>query len=324
MRVFLLLFFIVFNLFSYIIIEHQPLTHFIPDYRIKFSANMKEYYHNFESAQLHFKSKSVSEGGFYTVDMSCNSDNFCEAVIPAPMQSTREIEYFIEARDRIGDIYKTQNFSMPQVELPAWQIYDTDPITLKSSNSVTKDVSLKGFSEQVAISYITDRGENSHKINSKFIPSQEVELPKPDEQKIELSQIKSAVDDVVDLTGVWSIRRTLSTCRSGLYSHKVIKISSFGGKVTDSITYKSGTKFFYSNNEGFVCQLVDDADSGALVGEDSVYTYKSFFETLKRSLGKDEFVKLLEFSKDKIVFELHFPDRILTTIYKREADSLYF
>lgn len=321
----LILFSILFSaLQSYVIIEHYPVKYFVPEYRVKFLANMKDYYHNFESAQLHFRASSLDNGEFYTVDMSCNPDNRCEATIPAPMKTTKEIEYYIEAKDRVGDFYKTQNFSIPQIELPNWQVDDRESVEIKTVSRVTKNVSIGGFSENVKIRYVQDRVDNSHKVESRFMPSNEVPMIQPDDQIVELNQIKSVSTDSVDISGVWSVRRTLSSCLSGLYSHKVIKISSLGGKVTDNITYKQGTKFFYSQKDGYVCQLVDDIDSGALVGESSIYTYNSFFESLKAGLGRGEYVKLIEFNSDKIVFELHSKGKVLTTIYKREPDSLFF
>ena len=311
------------NLLSYVIIEHMPIEHFIPNYRIKFSAIMKDYYHNFTSAQLNFKASSET-GEFYHIDMECSPDNRCFAIIPAPMKTTQEIQYFIVAKDRIGDIYKTQIFSVPQITLPAWQVDDREQIKIKSSIPIIKDVALKGFSEKVQIQYLQDSNDNSRKVESKFQPPKEINMLKPKTQRIEHNQIKNASAESIDLTGVWSIRRTLSTCTSGLYSHKVIKISSLNGRITESNSFKKGTKFFYSDRNGYVCQLVDDNLNGALVGESSTYTYQSFFQSLKSNLGSGEFVKLLEFSKNKIVFELHLKDKILTTIYKREQEALFF
>jgi len=309
---------------SYVIIEHYPVKYFVPEYRIRFVANMKDYYYNFESAQLYFRATSSNNSEFYTVDMECDPDNRCQAIIPAPMKTTKKIEYYIEARDRNGDLYKTQNFTIPQIELPNWQVDETESLELKSSLRVTKNVPINGFSENVNIKYIQGKVDNSHKVESRFVPSKEIKMIKPDEQVVELNQIKNASAESVDLTGVWSVRRTLSTCLSGLYSYKIIKISSLDGKITNNVTYKKGTKFFYSPEEGYMCQLVDDTDNGSLVGESSVYTYKSFFEALKSGLRRGEYVKLLEFSNDKIVFELHSKGKVLTTTYKREPESLFF
>jgi hypothetical protein len=313
------------NLSSYIIVEHEPLKYFIPNYRIKFNANMKDYYHNFVSAELKFRVSTTDlTAPFHSISMICNSENFCSAISPAPLKETKGIDYFIEAVDRVGDRYKTQNFTIPQITLPSWQIDGEIPIELTSSTPIAKDVSLNGFNEKVQIRYIQNSNENAQKVESKFVPSNEISLVQPENQKSDLNQIKSVSSDSVDLNGVWSIRRTLSTCTSGLYSHKIIKITSFNGKISDSTTLRGGTKFFYSDRDGYICQLVDDISSGALVGESSIYTYNSFFNSLKASLGKGEFVKLLEFSSNKIVFELHMGTKTLTTIYKKEPDNIFF
>ena len=311
------------NLLSYIIIEHKPIDYFVPNYRIKFSATMKDYYHNFISAQLKFKASSET-GNFYYLDMKCTPDNRCEAIIPAPLKSTKEIIYLIEAKDRVGDMYKTQNFSVPQIALPIWQVNNNKLIEIKTVETVTKNVELDGFSEKVQIKYLRDITDNSRKIESRFQPPKEVNMLNPEYQKVEKNQVKSASSESVDLAGVWSIRRTLSTCTSGLYSHKVIKISSFNGRIIESKNIQKGTKFFYSKRNGYLCQLVEDVRNGALVGQNSLYTYQSFFESLKSSLGSNEFVKLLEFSNRKISFELHIKDKILTTVYKREQEILFF
>jgi len=312
------------NLLSYIIIEHVPIEYFVPNYRIKLSATMKDYYHNFTSAQLKFKSSSESGDKFYHVDMSCNSDNICSTVIPAPMKSTKRVVYSIIAKDRVGDIYKTQTFSVPQITLPTWQIDDIKPIQINSTSSIVQGVAIDGFSEKVQIKYLNKKNDNSKKIESKFQPPKEINMREPKTQRAEQNQIKGASIESIDLTGVWSIRRTLSTCTSGLYSHKVIKIESLNGIITESKSFKKGTKFFYSNKSGYVCQLIDDNLDGALVGESSIYTYQSFFESLKNSLDSGEFVKLIEFSKDKVIFELHLKTNTLTTIYKREQEVLFF
>ena len=325
-KIFLSLVIIFTTLNGYIIIKHHPVKYFVPEYRIKFIANMKDYYHNFESAQLFFRalSSQTSNKGFYTVDMNCNPNNRCEAIIPAPLKTTQEIEYYIEAKDTVGDLYKTQNFTIPQIELPNWQIDNGESVEIKTTSKITNNVEIDGFGERVKIRYIENRVDNLHKVESRFVPSDEVSMMKPDEQKVELNQIENASVESIDLTGVWSVKRTLSSCHSGLYSHKIIKISSYNGKITDNITYKKGTKFFYSPKEGYICQLVDDVQSGSLVGTDSIYTYKSFFEALKLGLKKGEYVKLIDFTHNKIVYELHSKGKVLTTIYNREPNSFFF
>lgn len=309
------------SLFSYIIIEHKPIKHFIPDYRIKFDATMKDYYHNFISAQLKFKAYSEE---FYKINMKCTKENICSATIPAPKKTTKEITYFIEATDNIGDSYKTQNFIIPHIEIPSWQVDDGQSIEIEANSKIIKNTSLDDFSEKVQIRFIDNKSNNSYKVESRFRPPEEKEMLKPKNQKIEKSQIKSVSIKSLDLTGIWSIRRSLSSCKSGITSHKVIKIKSFNGNITSSTNFQKGTKFFYSDKDGYLCQLIDDSQSGNLVGSSSIYTYESFFNSLKLSLGRGEHVKLLDFSKNKIVFELHAKDVILTTTYKREQKNIFF
>ena len=303
LRIFIILNILFVDLFSYISIEFSPIEYFIPNYRIKFQATMKEYYHNLDSAKLKFRT-SATDSKFYYVEMQCSLDNTCEAIIPAPMKSTKSIQYFIEAKDRIGDIYKTQQFSVSQIQLPIWQIDTTAPIKMESDGLIIENVSLNGFSDKVQVQYKTDTVK---RVKSK------IHLP----QNVLMGQKKAEIE--VNLTGIWSIHRTLSTCSSNLYSHKVIKIkSSSDNKIIESKHMNNGTKLRYIENKGYVCQLIEDNSDGALIGSDSVYTRETFFKSLKSSMSDSEAVKLLEFSNTKIVFELHFQNTTLTTIYKRE------
>ena len=287
---------------------------------------MKDYYHGFESAKLYFRPVSISLQNlpFYTVYMECNPDKVCEATLPAPLKTTEQIEYYIEAVDNVGDIYKTQNFTIPQIELPNWQIDDIGSVEIITTAKTTDNVPIDGFGERVQIRYISSNIDKAKRVESRFVPSDEINMTKPEEQTIELNQIKNVTDEKVDLAGVWSVRKTLSSCLSGLYAHKIIKISSHNGKIIDNKTYKKGTRFLYTEKDGYVCRLIDDTDSGSMVGQDSIYDYKSFFEALKFGLRDDEYVKLLEFSKDKIAYELHSKGKVLTTVYKREPDSIFF
>jgi hypothetical protein len=312
-------------LYGYIIIEHTPIKYFVPDYRIKFQAKMKDYYHNFVSAKLKFMATGKMDSFFY-VKMVCNPDNFCSATIPAPTNEVKEIVYFIEAKDRIGDIYKTQNYAIPQIPLPAWQVETTkDNINLESDVATAKNVNMKPFKESVDVLYSAGKLEKKKQIESKFIPPKEEQMLSPAKQKIDKNQIKNVTDETVDLTGIWAVRRTLSTCRSGLYSYKVIKIKSLNGVISESSNLNKGTRFLYTDKNGYVCQLIDDNVNNSLVGENAIYTYKSFFTSLKRGLSSKEFVKLLEFGENLIKFELHLKDgKVLTTIYSREKQLSFF
>ena len=305
-------------LYGYIIIEHTPIKYFVPDYRIKFEAKMKDYYHNFVSAKLKFMATGKMDSFFY-VKMICSPDNLCSATIPAPTNEVKEIVYFIEAKDRIGDIYKTQNYSIPQIPLPTWQVESVDKIYLHTDISEANNIHIQPFKEPVNILYSAGKIEKKKQIESKFVPPKEEKMLPPAKQDIDKNQIRNVSNETVDLTGVWAVRRTLSTCRSGLYSYKVIKIKSLNGTIVESTNVNKGTRFLYSDKNGYVCQLVDDNVNNTLVGENAIYTYKSFFESLKRGLAPEEYVKLLEFGENLIKFELHLKDgKVLTTTYSRE------
>jgi len=302
LRIFFILHILYVNLFSYISIEFSPIEYFIPNYRIKFQATMKEYYHNLDSAKLKFRTSADSK--FYYVAMQCSLDNTCEAIIPAPMKTTKNIQYFIEAKDKIGDSYKTQQFSVSQIQLPLWQIDTTEPIQLESNGLIIENVALEGFNDKVQVQY---RTSSVKKVKSP------INLPK--------NVLMNKKNITMDLTGIWSIRRTLSTCSSKLYSHKVIKIkSSSDHKIIESKHINTGTQLRYIENQGYVCQLIEDNSDGSLIGSDSIYTRKSFLISLQNSMSDSDAVKLLEFSETKIVFELKFKNTILTTIYKREKE----
>jgi hypothetical protein len=309
--------------FGYIIIEHKPVEYFIPNYRVIIEANMKEYYHNFTFAKLYFRPFSQDgKASFYQTDMRCDVRS-CKGLVPAPLKSTISIDYYIEAFDTADSVYKTQIFSVPQVKIPSWQIDDRSPIELLSSNRVVERVSIEGFGEDVTVHHVVSSSDNSKKELSKFIPSEESVMKAPENQTVNLSQIKSVSDESVDFTGIWSIRRTLSTCHSGIYSHKVMKIDSFNGVITGTSTIGKGTRFYHHPKDGFLCQLVDDSGNASLNGQTAVHTYQSFFESLKSGLRGNDFVKLLDFSEDSIVFELHIGNKTMRTTYKREDSRLF-
>ncbi len=286
---------------------------------------MREYYHNFTHALLYFRATSTQNSGdFYSVEMSCFSET-CRGTIPAPIKSTSSIDYYIEAYDTTDTKYKTQIFSAPHITLPSWQVSDTTPIELLSLNRKIQNVSLKGFDEEVSIKHVSNNSGSSRRVESKFVPPEEREMKSPESQVSEFSQIKGVSEESVDFTGIWSISRTLSTCHSGIYSHKMMKIESSNGVITRTQTFGRGTRFYYHPQDGFVCQLIDDTRATSLNGQPAFHTYTSFFDSLKNGLkGQNSFVKLLKFGRDEIVFEVTMGFKTMKTTYKREEIDTNF
>ncbi len=62
-----------------------------------------------------------------------------------------------------------------------------------------------------------------------------------------------------------------------------------------------------------------------MIGEKVIFKTKdNLLNKLKEGIGRYERIELLEFSKDRFVFELHSDSKILTTIYTRENNDKYF
>jgi len=144
-------FFITQNLFCYLVVEHDPVKYFLPNYRIKISAQINEYGSIFSVAKVKFRISNDKNREFFGINMNCGGEKIeCFATIPAPTQIVENIEYFIEVIDKKDDGFRTPKYSVPRIKLPAWQKIDQN-LSLVINNKNILDTS--SFSYKSGIKY---------------------------------------------------------------------------------------------------------------------------------------------------------------------------
>jgi hypothetical protein len=336
-------------------IEHKPIEYFLPDYRVNIKANVKSYSSRILTGRVYFKSPSREK--FFSVSISCNK-NECNAVLPAPSKKTKTLEYFIAIKTVDGQIYKTQVFSVPQRNLPSWQIDSSNrPLVVYKlpSEKELKNIYLEGFKDRMHVQYVKDiysseiehikineqnktkisqeQNQKENKANqnrSSLIPLSEYKIKTADGKLVSPNLSDSAKskgkvysNQKVDLTGVWLLKRNLSTCKSNVSAQKMIRIVSLQGVITNDYIAPNGTQFYYDPQKGFVCKLIDDSRENILVGEKSSYTYGEFLDVLKSQLEVKESVNLNSFNSQKIAFEIVSPEKKFWTIYLRQPESSF-
>ncbi len=319
------------SLFSYLIIYHEPIKYFMPNYRIKILAKVEEFDSVFDESKIKFRVANKDESKeFYIANMDCGKNKVCIGTIPAPLQTSDSIEYYIEAIDKAGHGFRTTRFTIPKVKLPPWQKIpnqsnDNDDETKTKPSNLYSNIASNSFSDRSKINYIDEKDnidkQNIDNIESNLSKLKTLELNK-NEQKTNHDVV---LDASVDFTGIWSVKRTLSSCSKELYAYKVIRLISENGVIIDSKTFSGGTTFAYSQEQGYFCRLVDDSSNSSLVGEKSIFSSKQdFLKKLQEAIGRFERIELIEFSKNKIIFNLYTDSKVLTTIYTRETSSQFF
>lgn len=328
-------------LFSYLIIYHEPIKYFMPNYRIKIMAKVEEFDSVFEESKIKFRVTDKDESKeFYIANMDCSKNKVCIGTIPAPLPTSDSIEYYIEAVDKTGKGFRTTRFTVPKVKLPPWQKIpnqsDSDEITennepVKNNNLLYSSIASNTFSDRSKIKYLDEKDEANKNLNiddeSNMSKLKNLELNETSKKNNQETEKPKDVlsNEPVDFSGIWSVKRTLSSCSKELYSYKVMRLISENGVIIDSKTFAGGTTFAYSDEKGYSCRLVDDSSNNSLIGESSIFpSRKDFFKKLQEAIGRFERIELVEFSKNRIIFDLYTDSKILTTIYTRETSSQFF
>jgi|GEM_PF-1647152 len=319
-------------LFSYTVISHKPIDYFIPEYRLLIDANIKSFSSGVSSGKVHFRSDRNRD--FFSIAMRCKG-NSCQATLPAPSKEVDKLSYFISVMNTQGEIYKTQVFSVGQKTLPKWQVgTGKEPLSIYSTTGEKSLSKVTGFEDRIVLkeSFQQPKKRAVKKVVKKAQESPNSEYLMPlDEYQLKGVPAKSNYQQtipsksVVDFSGVWVIKRSLSSCSSSLSSQKLIKIESQNGKIVADQVAPNGTKFMFNDKQGwFSCKLTDDSSQGYLVGESSSYNYYSFLKSLQKDLSAGESVRVLEFNRDKISFELNFSGEKLWTSYIRQPSSSFY
>jgi hypothetical protein len=310
-------------LYSYTVISHKPIDYFIPEYRVVIDATVKNFSGGIKSGKVHFRSDRNRE--FFSVEMSCAED-ICRGVLPAPSSVIVKIDYFISVLDRTGEIYKTQIFSVGKSRVPKWHLTGShEPIRVYSISGDISKGGIVGFSDRLSVKEIpvesrveTKKAKTIHSMDSNMlIPMEEFELNRVTGSVTQ----KSKSREKVNLSGTWIVKRSLSTCTTGISSQKIIEITAKNGKIVSDRIYPNGTKFLYNPNSWFTCKLVDDTSENILIGERSEYNYYDFLKSLKSDLSDDEVVELHQFSPEKISFQIKRGSVSLWTTYLRQSNS---
>jgi hypothetical protein len=321
------------SLFSYTVISHKPIDYFIPEYRLLIDADIKSFSSSVSKGKVHFRSDRNRD--FFSAPMSCKIDN-CQAVLPALSKEVDKLDYFISVIDSSGVIYKTQVFSVGQKSLPRWQLGNSkEPLQVFSPRGDKAISKINGFNDKVIIQERAKIREQSRKpkaIKKVIQPTSSESLMPLEEYQLKgmpkggssyNNQLSSKVE--IDFSGVWIIKRSLSSCSSSLSSQKLIKIESKNGKIIADHIAPNGTKFTFSEESGwFSCRLIDDEQQGMLVGEQSRYTYHSFLKSLQSDLSDGERVQIVEFNRNKITFELSYRGEKLWTSYIKQPSNRFY
>ena len=130
-------------------ISHTPVDHFVPGFRIGVKALISDEA-GIMLARCYFRSKG--EADYVFVDMPLEVGNEYAAVLPAPSETTEEIEYILLAVNNDGVVVRSQTFSAKKAETdekPSWQELDSGgDITIKTELANAPEA-LPGFSDSI-------------------------------------------------------------------------------------------------------------------------------------------------------------------------------
>jgi len=130
-------------------ISHTPVDHFVPGFRIGVKALISDE-NGVMLARCYFRSKG--EADYVFVEMPLEVGNEYAAVLPAPSETTEEIEYILLAVNNNGVVVRSQTFIAKRAEAeekPPWQELDSSgDITIKTELASAPEA-LPGFSDSI-------------------------------------------------------------------------------------------------------------------------------------------------------------------------------
>jgi hypothetical protein len=130
-------------------ISHTPVDYFVPGFRIQVDALISDE-GGVMLARCYFRAKG--EADFVFVDMPLVVGNEYAGILPAPSESTEEIEYLLLAVNNDGVVVRSQEFTAKRAddrEKPPWQQADSSgDITIKTEMAQAPET-LAGFSDSI-------------------------------------------------------------------------------------------------------------------------------------------------------------------------------
>jgi hypothetical protein len=130
-------------------ISHTPVDYFMPGFRIQVKALISDEA-GVLMARCYFKAKG--EADYVFVDMPLVMGNEFAGILPAPSESTEEIEYLILAVNNDGVVVRSQEFIARRAEdrgKPPWQEVDSaGDITIKTELAQAPET-VAGFSDSI-------------------------------------------------------------------------------------------------------------------------------------------------------------------------------
>ena len=135
----------------------RPLKYFIPRHRIVVTAKIKDDV-GVKLARCYFR---ASEGKQFFVPMRSGSKNTFTGLIPAPDQSTSSLSYLFLPQNNMGEVFRTQEFSVFQKNkknAPSWQTPLTKQNISVFAEEPSEALSVPGFADQFAPEVITEQG----------------------------------------------------------------------------------------------------------------------------------------------------------------------
>jgi hypothetical protein len=130
-------------------ISHTPVDYFVPGFRILVKALISDE-GGVMMARCYFRAKG--EADYVFVDMPLEVGNEYAGILPAPSESTEEIEYLLLAVNNDGVVVRSQEFFAKRAddqEKPSWQDVDsTGNISIKTELAQAPET-LAGFSDSI-------------------------------------------------------------------------------------------------------------------------------------------------------------------------------
>ena len=130
-------------------ISHTPVDYFVPGFRIQVKALISDE-GGVMLVRCYFRAKG--EADYVFVDMPLVVGNEYEGILPAPSESTEEIEYLLLVVNNDGVVVRSQEFTSKRAddqEKPPWQEVDSSgDITIKTEVAQAPET-VAGFSDSI-------------------------------------------------------------------------------------------------------------------------------------------------------------------------------
>ncbi len=136
-------------------IKHTPIKYFVPGYRIKLEAEVKDK-KGINLVRCYFK--AAGEADYVFITMNFKGIGKYEGILPAPNKNTGAIEYLFLAVNDKNEVVKTQTFVVKKKDkdlAPSWQVVRSEEDIINVSTELARaPEELAGFTDSITMDVV--------------------------------------------------------------------------------------------------------------------------------------------------------------------------